>query len=38
MATPNIAQVLDPFEKAVAGKNSSDKFDWTYLLESAFRK
>ena len=38
MATPKIHLILSPFEKAVAGKDSSEKFIWNHELESAFRE
>ena len=37
IATPDISNILSPFEKAVAGKESKDDFEWTHELESKFR-
>ena len=36
--TPDISEVLSPFEQATGGgKQSREKFDWTHELESKFR-
>ena len=38
MATPEIHLILAPFEQAVAGRDTSEKFTWNHELESAFRE
>ena len=38
MVTPNIADILMPFEQATAGKDTSEKFEWTHELERQFRE
>ena len=38
IATPKIHLILSPFEEAVAGKDTNEKFVWTHELESAFRE
>ena len=37
IVTPDISNILAPFEAAAAGKESSDKLEWTHELESKFR-
>ena len=37
IATPKITAILDPFETAVAGKESKDAFEWTHELSQQFR-
>ena len=37
-ATPNISNILSPFEEAVAGKDSKDSFRWDFELEKRFRE
>ena len=37
IATPKITVILSPFEAATAGKESKDKFEWTFDLETKFR-
>ena len=38
IVTPNIAEILAPFEAETAGKDSKDAFNWTYDLELSFKK
>ena len=38
IVTPNISHILAPFEEAVAGKDSKDKFTWNFELEKKFRE
>ena len=38
IVTPDISEILAPFEAAAAGKESKDEFQWTHELESKFRK
>ena len=38
IATPRIHEFLSPFEQAVAGRDTNEKFVWTHELESAFRE
>jgi len=37
IATPNLANIMDPFDKEAANKESKDKVDWTTDLATAFR-
>ena len=37
-ATPNIYGLLEHLEKAVAGADNKDKFNWTHQLEMKFRE
>ena len=37
IATPKITGILDPFEKAMANKDSMDKFEWNHTLQQQFR-
>ena len=32
IATPDISNILSPFEKALAGKESKDDFEWTHPI------
>ena len=38
MVTPQISQILSPFETATSGKDSKETFTWTHDLEKEFRK
>ena len=38
IATPKIHVILSPFEQAVAGKDTNEKFEWTHELEASFRE
>ena len=38
IAAPQLALTLAPFEEAIKGKASNDPFEWTYTLETAFKK
>ena len=38
IATPHISNILAPFEKAVAGRDSKDSIEWDFELEKRFRK
>ena len=37
IATPKITGIIDPFEDAMAGKDSKDKFEWNHTLTQHFR-
>jgi hypothetical protein len=37
IATPNLATIMDPFDKEAANKESKDRVDWTPDLATAFR-
>ena len=37
IVTPRITEILSPFEAETAGKDTKDKFEWTFELESLFR-
>ena len=37
IATPQISSILDPFETEVAGKDSTDNFNWNPKLSQEFR-
>ena len=38
IATPNLATIMDPFDKETAAKDSRDKILWTSHLAHAFRE
>ena len=38
IATPHISNILAPFEKAVAGRDSKDSIEWDFELEKRFRE
>ena len=38
IVTPQIAQILAPFETATAGRDSKDNFEWNFELEKMFRQ
>ena len=37
-ASPNMAQLMEPLEKAVANKESRDPFPWTHEMEMRFKE
>ena len=38
IVTPQIAEILSPFESSTAGKESKEDFVWNYDLEKKFRE
>lgn len=38
IVTPQIAQILAPFETATAGRDSKDNFEWNFELERMFKQ
>ena len=38
IVTPNITNILEPFEVETAGRDTNDKFYWTHELETMFRQ
>ena len=38
IVTPNIAEILDPFEQETSGRDTRDTFHWTHDLEKLFSK
>ena len=38
IVTPNISEMLDPFDKATDGKDTNDHLEWTHQLQQRFRE